>query len=161
MKFVPYLSRTWFVLIVLCASFSRGESAEFKPSDVWRYFHSNFEYLPEYHFDFDLTTFFFHKSKYFKTRYFLENNTNLEFVLLSFRKNIYSILNVQFQNGMGQTPGNIVFDPMDINFGFSPILELRLKSVNVQIGIDHHCFHEIDKKDFATVYYNKPFLCVG
>ncbi|MBN1980719.1 MAG: hypothetical protein JW795_04260 [Chitinivibrionales bacterium] len=133
----------------------------FQPQTLWRIIDTNFEFLPYYHFDFDLNTFFFHKNEIFKTRYFLENNTNLEFSFISFRDVLYSVWNVQFQNGMGQTPGNIVFDPMDINFGIIPSIEVRLKLVNCVIGLDHHCFHEIDKKEFMTVYYNRPYVMVS
>jgi hypothetical protein len=62
---------------------------------------------------------------------------------------------------MGKTPGNVVFDPMDMNFAILPTVEWRPGGLLVMTGLDHHCFHEIDRKDFKTVYWNKVILNVG
>ncbi len=127
----------------------------------WEFIYKNFDVLPEYHIEADIFMFFLHKNGYFKQRYYLENNTNLNFVFLSFRDLIYSVYYFEFQTGMGQTPGNVVFDPMDINFGIVPVVEVRIPSLNFQVGLNHHCFHEIDRKDYPTIYWNKLFLGVG
>jgi hypothetical protein len=108
--------------------------------------------------------FFLHKDgydDYFKKRYYLEANTNIEFVFVSYKKFIYSVWDIELQTGMGQTPGNVVFDPKDINFGIVPALEFRFPTVYLQGGLNHHCFHEIDRKDFKTVYWNKLFIAAG
>jgi hypothetical protein len=82
-------------------------------------------------------------------------------VLISYRQAVYSVWDFQFTTGMGQTPGNIIFDPKDINFGIVPAFEFRIPHINLQLGVDHHCFHEIDTLGFPTVYWNKAFLSAG
>ncbi|MCP4584205.1 MAG: hypothetical protein GY839_21545 [candidate division Zixibacteria bacterium] len=121
----------------------------------------NFDFFPQYHTETDLKYFTLHKNDYFKTRYFLEANTDFEFFLFKYRKNLYSIFWLKLQTGMGQTPGNVVFDPMDINFGLLPVVEYRLPKMNLQFGLEHHCFHEIDRQELETVYFNKLFLAAG
>ncbi|MFW5959686.1 MAG: hypothetical protein ACOCSE_01045, partial [Chitinivibrionales bacterium] len=37
-------------------------------------------------------------------------------------------------------------------------IEYRFPNVNIHAGVDHSCFHEIDRKDFPTIYYNKLVL---
>ncbi len=132
-----------------------------KLDSLFTYIYKNFEFLPEYHMEADIFMFALHKNSFFKERYFLENNTNLDFVFISFRDLVYSVWCFEFQTGMGQTPGNVVFDPMDINYGIVPAFEFRLPSLNLQFGLNHHCFHEIDRNDFETVYWNKFFLSAG
>ncbi|MFW6221476.1 MAG: hypothetical protein ACOC4C_03335, partial [Fibrobacterota bacterium] len=128
---------------------------------LWNHIYRNFDLLPEYHLEADIFTFFFHKNDHFKQWYFLEANTIPSFSLFSFRDRLYFIWEFDFQFGMGQTPGNIVFDPMDINFGITPILELRFPLYRFQAGLEHKCFHEIDRKEFETVYWNKLILAAG
>jgi hypothetical protein len=62
---------------------------------------------------------------------------------------------------MGMTSGNVFFDPMDRDFAIIPPVEWDPGCVLVMTGLDHHCFHEIDRKDFKTVYWNKMILNVG
>lgn len=157
-KKIPH-AVTNIVLAVFCLILFHTQNAH--AWRVWDYIYANFEFLPEFHLDADLFTFFNHKNSYFKTRYYLENNTNLDFVLISYKKIVYSVWDFQFQTGMGQTPGNIVFDPKDISFGIIPAFEFRIPYVNIQFGNDHHCFHEIDTLGFPTVYYNKGFIAAG
>jgi hypothetical protein len=126
-------------------------------------FSSNFSFLPEYHLEADISVYFLQKynsepifvQKYYTERYFVENNTKLEFIFLSFKDRLHSTWEFDLHTGMGKTPGNVVFDPKDINFGIIPAIEYRLHFANIQAGLDHRCFHEIDRKDFKTVYYNK------
>ena len=153
----------WCVFVVcLCIGVLPANNCEASPSEsFWEVIYRNFDFLPEYHIEADIEMFFLHKNSYFKTRYYLENNTHINFVFLSFRELVYSVWYFELQTGMGQTPGNVVFDPMDINFGIIPTIEVRTPVMRFQTGLNHHCFHEIDRKDFPTIYWNKLFLAVG
>jgi hypothetical protein len=126
-----------------------------------KYIYSTFNFLPDYRMDADLQTFFFHKNAYMKERLYLEANTNIEFVLVSFKDLISSVWKFEFQTGMGQTPGNVVFDPMDINYGIVPTIEYKTPYALFQAGLEHHCFHEIDRTDLATIYWNKLYVASG
>lgn len=128
----------------------------------WDYMYDRFELIPDIHLEADLSTFFFHKNSDFYERYLLENNTNLDISLVGFKEFVYFNWEIEFQTGMGRNQGeNVLFDPADINYGIVPIFEFRFKPVNLQIGMNHHCFHEIDQKVEPTVYWNKPFIGVG
>jgi hypothetical protein len=122
---------------------------------------ANFQMLPEYHTKFDLTTFAFHKSAYFRQQYLAETNTGLEFMFLSFRELLYSTWDVHFKIGLGDIPGNNVFSVLNIHFYINPTLELRLSKVNINAGYEHLCIHEMDRKNYPVIYYNAPFLSVG
>lgn len=152
-----------FVVVILFLIVQRI-SAEETPTDFgarfFDYIYANFQLLPEFHFDADIHTFFLQKNNFFREHYYITNTTDLEFVFISY-KWLYSVWEFQFQNGMGKTPGNVVFDPMDIDYGIVPTFEARLPSVNILAGMDHHCFHEIDRRNQPTIYYNKPYIGVG
>jgi hypothetical protein len=123
---------------------------------------SDFEFLPYYYLRIDLSTFFLHKNTWFKERYFLENNTQFEFTLLSFRQRIYSVWGIDLGVGMGRTPEDVLFDPVDISFGIVPTIEYRARKGHVvQAGVEHRCFHEIDRQELPTVYWNKGFVAGG
>ncbi|MBN2037435.1 MAG: hypothetical protein JW768_11890 [Chitinispirillaceae bacterium] len=122
---------------------------------------SRFQFLTGYHVDAELRYFAFYKSIYYKEHYFLENTADIEFGLLSYEDKVVWIWTFMIKNGMGQTPGLIVFDPIDIGYGITPLLEYRGGTLHFQFGIDHFCFHQIDRQELPTVYYNNPYLGVG
>jgi hypothetical protein len=122
--------------------------------------YNNVQFFPEYHIAADISMFFFQKDAFLKKRAFIDNNTFLDFELLRHKK-ISSVWQFNLHTGMGKTPGNVVFDPMDMNFAIIPTVEWRPGGLLVMTGVDHHCFHEIDRKDFKTVYWNKVILNVG
>ncbi len=146
-------------LCIICLPVKKVNASAY--DSFWEMIYENFEFLPEYHIEADIFMFFLHKNSYFKNRYYLENNTDVNFVFLSFKDLVYSVWYFELQTGMGQTPGNVVFDPMDINFGIIPAIEFRIPEMRLQCGLNHHCFHEIDRKDFPTIYWNKLFLVAG
>ena len=122
--------------------------------------YNTFKFLPEYHITADISKFFLQKNDFLKNRAFIDNNTFLDLELVRY-KNISSVWQFNLHTGMGQTPGNVVFDPMDMNFAIIPTIEWRPHRMTIAAGLDHHCFHEIDRKDFKTVYWNKVILNIG
>jgi hypothetical protein len=146
------------MLLLLCASCSiQGKSLD----SLFESALSNFEFLPEYYTKFDLSTFAFHKNRYFKEQYLAESNTGLEFMFLSYRQILYSVWDVKFKIGLGDIPGNNVFSVLNIYFNIVPTIELRLPSVNIVAGYEHQCVHEVDRKNYPVIYYNAPFLAIG
>ena len=122
---------------------------------------SQFGFLPEYYLKSDLSTFAFQKDTYFKQQYLAESNTGLELEFLSFRDLLYSIWDVKFKIGLGDIPGNNVFSVLNIHFIITPTVELRLRSLNVIVGFEHQCVHEVDRKNYTVIYWNSPFLALG
>jgi hypothetical protein len=122
----------------------------------------SFEFAPEYHFDETFLEFFDHKNAYFKERYFLENGLYLDAVFFSIARRYFFFGNVLINFDMGQQSGAILLDPREVDMGFGPIFEYRLDHprLYLQAGLDHHCFHQIDRPDW-TLYWNKLFIGAG
>jgi hypothetical protein len=125
------------------------------------FLYSNFQFFSEYHFDAEVKNFYFYKSLYYKEHYFLETTLNVDFVILSFRDKVLLEWDFMFINEMGQTPGDIVFDPIDVGYGLTPYFEFRFSEYNIQLGLEHHCYHQIDRQALPTVYFNNPVLAIG
>lgn len=129
---------------------------------IWDKIYTNFDFVPEIYLDIDLITFANFKNEDFKNRYLLENNTNLDITIFSFREKFYSMWYVDFQTFFGRKgKEDVVFDPREINFGLVKLFEFRLKPFLFHFGNNHHCFHEIDQDVLPTVYWNKAFLGIG
>jgi len=128
---------------------------------LWSPLYRSFDFLPEYYLQVDISMFGLQKNDYFRERYFVESNASVDFVFLSFKDIVYSVWDVDLQLGLGQTPGNLVFDPMDIVFHTTPSIETKLKPVSLICGLEHQCFHEIDRKDFKTVYWNRLLVAAA
>lgn len=158
------------VLVAIAAVVSPAEqpdtiatdTAATAPRSRFGRFMSGVEFLPYYYLRIDLSTFFLHKNSWFKERYFLENNTNFEFALLNIHERVLSVWGIDFGIGMGRTPEDVLFDPVDISFGIVPTIEFRFRTRDVlQVGVEHRCFHEIDRAELPTVYWNKAFIAGG
>lgn len=119
--------------------------------------------FPEYYITADVSMFFLQKNDFFKERRFVESQFNFEFALFSVWDSVSLISSPRFQFGMGRTPGNVVFDPMDLDWDLTPIVEVRSFPVVLQAGLEHRCFHQIDRDNdsLPTVYWNKPFIAAG
>jgi hypothetical protein len=74
---------------------------------------------------------------------------------------LYSVWDAKFKIGLGDIPGNNVFSVLNIYFNISPTIELRLPHVNTVIGLEHQCIHEVDRKNYHTIYWNAPFIAIG
>jgi hypothetical protein len=125
-------------------------------------FHS-FEFAPEYHYDETFLEFFNPKNDFFKNRYFLENSLYLDAAFFSFSRRYFFFGNVVLNFDMGRQSGAILLDPNEIDMGFGPIFEYRMDRPRIflQAGLDHHCFHQIDKTEWNTLYWNKLFISTG
>ncbi|MBD3392291.1 MAG: hypothetical protein GF418_09505 [Chitinivibrionales bacterium] len=121
-----------------------------------------FTFLPELHTAADISRFFFPKSNYFRDVYFLESEMLVEPVWVTYRDVAHCITAFEINPNMGEkTEWNVLFNPHAINFAITTIFEFRLKPLIVQVGEDHRCFHEIDRKEFPTVYWNMLYLAAG
>ena len=157
-----YILRFLLSALVVSASATNANILDKADSLLDWFIASDLAFLPESHMEIDLIDFALHKDAYFKQRYWLEANTILEIGFLSYKNIAFSLWDFEWHLGMGQVPGNVVFTPMDINFGIVPMIEVRTPSVIVQGGVEHRCFHEIDKKDFpAVAHCNKLYLGLG
>lgn len=158
--------KKWINITLILASSIMAEGSLKKTVEkwdkIWDRIYSNFDFVPEIYLDIDLNTFMNYKSEDFRNRYLLENNTNLDITIFSFREKFFSMWYVDFQTFFGRKgKDNVVFDPREINFGLVKLFEFRLKPLLFHFGNNHHCFHEIDEDELPTVYWNKAFIGVG
>lgn len=123
---------------------------------------NRFTFLPDLHVSADISRFFFRNKDYFRKFYLLESEIAIEPVWVRYRDFISLISVFDLNPNMGvKGKRNVLFDPMAIDFALTLILEFDLKTALVQLGEDHRCFHEIDRKDFPTVYWNMLYLAAG
>lgn len=113
-------------------------------------------FAPEFHFLQDLHGFFNQKDSVFKNRYFLEWNSGAEVGFFSINEKFFFFGEMIFTVGLGRWADKaILFDPRDVDIGFGPMFEYRFTQVNIGLGLDHHCFHQIDVPEWETMYWNK------
>jgi hypothetical protein len=147
------------IYLVLSISFINTLSAEAFPGlDLLERVLDKFDFMPEYHMVGDVMAFANHKDVEYRRRYFIETNSDLEFVFFSYRDVIYSDWFLYMKTGMGRQDGAVIFDPRDVRYGITPSLEIRLNKANIRAGLEHFCFHDIDRNDGVTEYWNKEFL---
>ena len=120
-----------------------------------------FAIAPEYHFSEYMLEYFNYLHKDYLQRYFLENKTSLEAAFFSVGEHFYCFGEVAVNVGLGRKNGPIVLNPRDFDEAFGPELEYRTAAYTLQCGLDHHCFHQIDRDPWNTLYWNKPFVSIG
>jgi hypothetical protein len=99
----------------------------------------------------------------------LEWNSGAELAFFSWKKRFFFWGEVEASVGLGRWPDKaIFFNPKEIDIGLGPMFEYRFTPVNLALGLDHHCFHHIDKDPqdsewasdtFQVMYWNK--FCLG
>lgn len=114
--------------------------------------------LPEYYFEQDARWFANHKNEQFEKAYLLEATTRFEAMFVSYADKFF--LGGFYLNnlGMGKQYRDIVFDPRDVHYALSPFFEIRHKGYHYQLGLDHRCFHEVDRSTRSTPYWNQLFI---
>lgn len=114
--------------------------------------------LSEVHFNANLGRLYNQHNDFLRERYFVESEIALDFNLITFFDRVSLASEFYVLSSMGQTKDDVVFDPMDAGYGFDPLVRATFNRVTAEFGLKHHCYHEIDRRDFTTVYYNKLFL---
>ena len=147
--------------LILCIVSAVEADAGSRPTQTPDAGSHSFVFAPEYHFDEHLIEYFHPKNDEFKKRYFLENSTFVEAAFFSVKQRYYFFGYVETNFGMGRQSGAILLDPRDVDMAFGPTFEYHVDNRIVQVGLDHHCFHQIDVPEWNTLYWNKAFLTVG
>jgi hypothetical protein len=129
-----------------------GDSLSAKKSPQWKF-------APEFHFNEDLHTFFLQKDSTFKNRFFVEWISGAELAFFSVNDRFFFFGEMALTIGLGRWEHKaILFDPREVDAGFGPLVEYRFAPVNISLGLDHHCFHEIDMMELTPVYWNRLYL---
>jgi len=129
---------------------------------------NRFEVLPEYYFEQDARFYTNYKNEEFKEAFLVSGNTEFEAMFVSYHDNVLDVLfGAYYRNyiGMGRQNASILFSPRDTYYTLRPFFELRHKFNNkllfYQTGLDHTCFHQVDRKERETPYWNEIYLQVS
>jgi hypothetical protein len=145
--------RVSITVVVLFIAGVSGVGAQEKAAVHFPY---RFAIAPEFHFNQDLHTFYLQKDSTFRNRYFLEWTTGAELAFFSVNDRFFLFIEMAATVGLGKWEDKpILFDPRDVDIGLGPMFEYRFSHVNVGLGLDHHCFHQIDVPEWETMYWNK------
>jgi hypothetical protein len=144
-------------LVIFILAFSPSLASPIPGMDALERLLNRFEFMPEFHLTADVMTYANHKSTEYRQRFFIETNSDMEFVFVSWRELVYSDWALYVKTGMGRQDGAVIFDPRDVRYGITPSIELRLKPLDCKLGLEHFCFHDIDRDDGVTEYWNKGF----
>jgi hypothetical protein len=115
--------------------------------------------LSEFHFEQGASAFFNYKNDELREMYFVTANTEFEAMIVSVDKEYH--VGILFNNylGMGKQSATITFDPRDAHYAIVPFFEFRHKNVFYQTGLDHRCFHEIDRMSRPiSPYWNEVYV---
>ena len=141
------LGSLFFIVVVLVCAVS----AQSRPIEGFSSFRSAF----------DVRYFLFHPDPQSRERSFFEINSNTNFSLLSLKQSLFLTFGIDLQTGMGHQSGPVLSDPRDTRYGLTSALELRDRDAFTLLGLEHVCFHDIDRDDGETQYWNKVFLQWG
>ncbi|MBN1307753.1 MAG: hypothetical protein JXA18_07545 [Chitinispirillaceae bacterium] len=128
----------------------------------WDRLCTGFSFLSEASFDSDFRLFAFQKNDDFRDKYSCEMNMNIDLALIGIQERFFGMSRAEIRGGCGESYSGMVFHPYDISFGLIPTLEYRFKRIHVSAGLDHRCFHEIDRDPAdPIVYWNKVFFTLN
>lgn len=119
---------------------------------------SGFSFLPETHLGSHLKTFFLHKDSEFEEKYFIELSLHIDFALFSIGDRFFHKWDYRQITGMGKQDGIIIFDPRDASYHANAWFEYRFDNLIVQAGLEHPCYHQIDRSEIPSLYWNKIFI---
>ncbi len=145
------------IIVLLVSTVSGGKDSEEASSCTDR---CRLKALPEVRLDAAIWRYFLRNNQYFLDHRLIGSEIRIEPYWLSWRDNLLLGAFFEVNPGFGgKKPGHeIVFDPIDINYALVTVLEYRLPSIRLIFGVDHRCFHDVDRKDLPTVYWNNFFL---
>jgi hypothetical protein len=125
---------------------------------------NTFALMPEASYDGDFRIFAFQKDVAFQEKYSCETNMNVDLALLRVKKRFFLMFRSEIKAGCGDSPLGMVFHPYDVSYGIIPTLEYRFKPFHISTGVDHRCFHVIDRKPKPgepVVYWNKFIISMN
>jgi hypothetical protein len=122
---------------------------------------SDIVFAPEYHFYQDIHAFLAQKDSLFRQRYFLEWTSGANVAFFSVNSRFFLFGDMSANVGLGKQDKNIISDPREIDAAFGLTGEYRRQGLFFGAGIDHRCFHQIDREEWETTYYNRLFGSVS
>ena len=115
--------------------------------------------LTEYHFQQDARAYANHSNGGLRETYLISALTEFEAMAVSLDSAFHLGLLYSNYLGMGRQNEAILFDPRDVHYAIAPFFEYRRGAVFFQAGLDHRCFHEVDRRTRAvSPYWNQAYV---
>jgi len=147
----------YLVATVLCGGFAYADG-ELAPQ---KRFVDRIDFFTEFYAVQDIRTFSNHKNEDFRNAYLMAAETEFEAMIISLDDFLHFGLKYRNNLGMGRQAENIVFDPQESDYSLIGFFEYRRNGIFYQVGLDHSCFHEIDRLTRPTPYWNQIYLTVS
>jgi hypothetical protein len=120
------------------------------------------EVMPDASFDGDFKIYANQKDGYFHEKYSCEQNMNADLTFVSVNDKFFWMFRPELKAGLGDSQSGMVLHPYDVSFGLIPTFEYRFEQFHVSNGLDHRCFHVIDRSPSKPiVYWNKFILGIN
>jgi len=138
--------------VILCAlSYADNDSID----NFW----GRFDFLTEYYATQDVRTFFNHKNDHFHEEYLISTETFFEVMIVSYDTAVHFGMFYMNYLGMGRQSAQILFDPRESHYALTPFFEYRRNDIFYQAGLDHRCFHQVDRKQRPiSPYWNQAYI---
>jgi|GEM_PF-6165446 len=131
-------------------------------SPAWERVASTVKVFPEASYDGDFKLFAFQKNSHFQEKYSCETSLNVDLAFVGVAEKFFWMFRAELGAGCGSSSTGLVLHPYDVSYSLEPTLEYRFKNVHLGAGLDHSCFHEIDRKPREPiVYWNKAILTLN
>lgn len=122
----------------------------------------NVKLFPEASYDGDFRLFAFQKNRYFQEKYSCETSLNVDLAFVGVAQKFFWMFRAELGAGCGSSSTGLVLHPYDVAYTLEPTLEYRFKGVHIGAGLDHSCFHVIDRRPREPiVYWNKAILTLN
>ncbi|MDR2577568.1 MAG: hypothetical protein LBC70_01980 [Chitinispirillales bacterium] len=117
------------------------------------------DFLTEFYIYQDVRTFTNHKNAELREAYLVSAETEFEAIFVSLDSILHFGMLYSNYLGMGRQSAAILFDPREANYALVPYFEFRHQEIFYQIGLDHRCFHQIDRKTRSiSPYWNQIYI---
>jgi len=132
-----------------------------KPESNLKTILSKIDLLPEYYFQQDARTYSNYKNEEFKEAFLVSGKTEFEAMFVSYDEIVFWGMYYSTYIGMGRQNASILFSPRDTYYTLRPFFEYRRGGLFYQSGLDHTCFHQVDRKERDTPYWNEIYLQIS
>jgi hypothetical protein len=150
------------ILKMICLIIAAASAPSYPNEIAAKRFIDRIDFLTEFYFDQDVRAFASHKNAQFRETYLMSATTEFEAMAVSLDSAFH--IGILYNNylGMGRQSAAILFDPQEARYALTPLFEYRRKNIFYQTGLDHRCFHQIDRKDRPiSPYWNQAYVKVS
>jgi hypothetical protein len=109
----------------------------------------------------DIRTFRFQKDSLFQEKFSFENNFYIDVLLFQYKERFSINFFSEEKTGLGKSHVGLLFHPRNLSYCLDPYALVNVHYLNIFGGLDHRCFHEIDRKEYHTVFWNRLMIGIN